>query len=664
MSAPPAAREPGSGQPAFPARLLVVDDEEAIARIFRRRFEKMGWETITATSGEEALSILETSPIDLLLTDITMPQMNGIELMRKALALRPDLQCIVMTGFGQIETAVEAMRLGAINYFSKPIDFESLVVAISNGLEKKRLQAELARERQSLQRANRELALEVSKNKMILDAAGDGIIGFDEADRVTFANPAACRMLGWEADGLMGQSLSSVLEEAGASAGEGGKEAAEAVCRHRQGHCFPVEYVLSPMAENGRRIGSVLVFSDIAERRQAERNLLAHLDFLQVLLDTIPTPVFYKDTEGIYRGCNSAFARFVGKTAKEIIGKGVFDTFPRTNAERYHQADAALFASPGSQVYEAPLRYAGGSERQVVFHKATFTDPDGRVAGLVGIMLDITERKQAESELRLYRDRLEKLVAERTAELQKANDHLRQEMRERQQAEQEAESRRQQLIEADKLVSLGVLVAGVAHEINNPNTFIMMNAPILRRAWEDTQPLLDGHRERCGDFLVSGLPYSEMRGHIPELFSGITEGAERIKQIVLSLKDYARKDVADLNQHVQINEVLKAALTLLANALKKATHRLEVAYGEGLPPVTGNFQRIEQVLINVIQNAYQALRGTDKGIAIASIYDPIQRVVTVRVQDEGCGIPPNHLKHIKDPFFTTKRDSGGTGLGL
>jgi PAS domain S-box-containing protein len=658
------------------ARLLVVDDEEAILQIFRRKLEKLNYEVHIANGGKKALLTLANTTIDLLVTDITMPGMNGIELMRKAVALQPDLQCIVMTGFGQIETAVEAMRLGAVNYFSKPVDFESLKMAIHKGLEKKHLQEELARERQSLERANRELAVEVSKNKMILDAAGEGIIGLNASGKVTFANPAACRMLGWEVLEIMGQSLQIFSEDTGLLTGgiEGAPlpsnenkrkdSGVDAVFRRRNGDYFPVEYVSSPMMESGRATGTVLVFNDIAQRKQAERKLLAHLEFMQVLLDTIPAPVFYKDADGIYRGCNTAFTQFVGKPREEIIGKGVFGVAPRSNAELYHQADASLFANPGSQVYEAPVRFADGTEHEVIFHKATFTDPDGKVAGLVGIMLDITERKQTERELGLYRDHLEKLVEERTAELRETNEQLRQEIRERQEAEQEAESRRQQLIEADKMVSLGVLVAGVAHEINNPNTFIMMNAPILRQAWEDLQPILNQYSELHNDFVVSGLPYSEMRDYIPELFSGILEGAERIKQIVLSLKDYARKDVADLNQRVQVNEVLKAALTLLANPLKKATHNLVVEYGERLPPITGNFQRIEQVLINVIQNACQSLADPAGRITIATSYDQQQQTVTVRVKDQGCGIPPAHLKHIKDPFFTTKRDSGGTGLGL
>jgi len=231
-------------------------------------------------------------------------------------------------------------------------------------------------------------------------------------------------------------------------------------------------------------------------------------------------------------------------------------------------------------------------------------------------------------------------------------------------AQKESEQRQLQLIEADKMVSLGILVAGVAHEINNPNNFIMMNTPILEQTWESIRPILDTHFEEKGEFDLSGIPYSEMRENIPQLFDGIKEGGERIKKIVLNLKDYARKDSSDMSREISINEVLKAGLILLSSPIKKATHHLQVELSDDIPAVIGNFQRIEQVLINIIQNACQALPNPSKGVKISTHSRPTTKEVVVSIQDEGQGILPEHLVHIQDPFFTTKRDFGGTGLGL
>ena len=272
--------------------------------------------------------------------------------------------------------------------------------------------------------------------------------------------------------------------------------------------------------------------------------------------------------------------------------------------------------------------------------------------------------EKSQQELRQHRDHLEQLVAKRTAELARINKQLQADIKARKKAEKEAEQRRRQLIEADKMVSLGILVAGVAHEINNPNNFITMNAPILHSAWEDFLPILEEHYRKHGDFPVAGIPFSEMRQHIPELFSGILDGSERIRKIVFNLRDYARQGISDMDQEIDLNTALRAALVLLANPLKKATDHLSIRYGEGLPQVRGNFQRAEQVIINLLQNAYQSLASPDKRLTVSTGQEPKNGTAFVEVADQGCGISPKNLKRILDPFFTTKRDGGGSGLGL
>lgn len=261
-----------------------------------------------------------------------------------------------------------------------------------------------------------------------------------------------------------------------------------------------------------------------------------------------------------------------------------------------------------------------------------------------------------------YRRHLEQLVEERTAELAATNRKLRADIRARKLAEKEAEERRRQLIEADKMASLGILVAGVAHEINNPNNFIVMNVPILRRIWHDIQPILQQHQATHGEFQMAGMPFAKMQEYVPELLEGIGSGAERITRIVRNLNDYARQSAANMSQLFDLNQVVHAALTLLASPLKQATHHLEIDLASSLPPVRGNFQRAEQVAVNLLQNACQALRTPTSKIQVRTTVDEGQVILVV--SDQGVGIPNRDLKRIQDPFFTTKRDSGGTGLGL
>lgn len=234
----------------------------------------------------------------------------------------------------------------------------------------------------------------------------------------------------------------------------------------------------------------------------------------------------------------------------------------------------------------------------------------------------------------------------------------------RQKAETEALLRQEQLVNAEKMVSLGILSAGVAHEINNPANFIMLNTPLLHDVWKDTEPILKEFSRSYGDFKLGGIPYGETGKTITHLFEGIMDGVERIKRIVSGLRDYARKDSQDTAETVHIDKVVNVSLTLLSNVIKRSTASCKVKIQEGLPPVKGTSQKLEQVLINIIQNACQS--DPDKKIAleVTAYLCKKSRNIVIRINDDGKGIPQKFLKHIIDPFFTTKQNRGGTGLGL
>lgn len=231
-------------------------------------------------------------------------------------------------------------------------------------------------------------------------------------------------------------------------------------------------------------------------------------------------------------------------------------------------------------------------------------------------------------------------------------------------AEEWVQDQEQRLIQTEKLASLGTLAAGVAHEINNPTSFIMLNAPILREAWNDVLPILEEYYHAAGDFSVARLPYSDIRQHMPLLANGIIDGAERISNIVKTLKDFARPEPNDQTQLVDLNQVVASCLVLLGNLIKNSTRNFSVDCYPKLPMVRGNRQRLEQVLVNLVQNACQALANRDKGLTISTDLNSVGDEVVLTVKDHGIGMTRENLAHIFDPFFTTKRTQGGTGLGL
>jgi len=230
--------------------------------------------------------------------------------------------------------------------------------------------------------------------------------------------------------------------------------------------------------------------------------------------------------------------------------------------------------------------------------------------------------------------------------------------------EEDAKLQQAQLIHANRMTSLGTMVSGVAHEINNPNNLVMFNAPLIQSAWDDAVPVLDAFFRENGDFSLGGLPYSEMKEVVPKMTAGISDASARIKSIVANLKNFVRRDTSRHQAAVQVNDVVRMGITILNHEILRATHRFEVSYGENLPPVMGSAQQLEQVVINLLNNALQALPSSRHRIRVNTRLAPETGEVELCVEDEGVGMSPAVLERIKEPFFSTHLDSGGLGLGV
>ncbi|AFM25928.1 PAS domain S-box protein [Desulfomonile tiedjei] len=229
------------------------------------------------------------------------------------------------------------------------------------------------------------------------------------------ANAAALKILGYERDELIGESVTKIY----ASECQGQRR--EAFDRWRlTGQARNVELVLLTksgerrtvllnaghlLKRNGETLLSVSVQTDITERKKIEEALEQQLAFKEAFLEAIPAPVFFKDRNYIYRGCNAAFAEFLGIPKEKIIGNCILDLISKEIAEFYQAKDEDLFRNPGLQYYESDFKTQDESIRHGLFHKATFTDASGEVAGIIGTILDITDRKKAEEALR-HRERL------------------------------------------------------------------------------------------------------------------------------------------------------------------------------------------------------------------------------------------------------------------
>lgn len=228
-------------------------------------------------------------------------------------------------------------------------------------------------------------------------------------------------------------------------------------------------------------------------------------------------------------------------------------------------------------------------------------------------------------------------------------------------AEEQNRIKSEQLIHADKMSSLGILVSGIAHEINNPNNFILLNINLLSKVWEDIKPILNQYYEENGDFALGGISYLSLAEKIDKSYEGVKIGSERIKKIIDNLNNYSRYPSKEYKK-ISLNEVVELAVTITNNFISKSTNNFSVNYSKGFPLVFGSLNRLEQVVINLINNACQSLKSMEDSITINTFEEGNKAII--EVIDEGEGIDEKELKHIFDPFYTTKREKGGTGLGL
>ncbi|GAB7080966.1 transporter substrate-binding domain-containing protein [Megalodesulfovibrio paquesii] len=330
----------------------------------------------------------------------------------------------------------------------------------------------------------------------------------------------------------------------------------------------------------------------------------------------------------------------------QIVARTVFTVRYGYAVKKGNEALLARF-SEGLAILRETGRYQAIHDKWLgVLESRRF--PWGTVGGAVGVVVAPLLLLLVGS--MIWTRSLRRQVAQRTESLTQAMEELSRNQR--------------QLVQADKMAALGILVSGVAHEINNPNGLILLNIPILRKAQADAGRLLDERYAQDGDFTLGGIPYSRMRHELPRMLEEMQEGAQRIKRIVNDLKDFARLEEGAGRSLIDVNDASAKAVRLVEPTIRKCTEHFTTHYLADLPLVWGNSQRIEQVIVNLVLNACQALPDRSKSIALYTKHHAAAGKVVLCVRDQGVGIAPEHLPHLTDPFFTTKRDTGGTGLGL
>ena len=481
--------------------------------------------------------------------------------------------------------------------------------------------------------------------------------------------------------------------------------------------------------------------------QKAHSNLTRNLRFTEVLLDALPIPIFYKDSQLRYLGCNQTFSDIMGVKSEELRGKTAGEFWPDL-ADIYEKSDQALLQENRNSTYEATIRNKNGELREVIFAKQIFFDEFKRAEGIIGSFVDITERNRAAKETQRLRTLLANIidsmpsmligvdaegriaqwnqqaalitgVSEADARgrplgqvipwLASKMSKVRQSIASKKPVfegklsrTEEGETRYEDvtiyplitngmdgaviriddvtdkvrmeevLIQSEKMLSVGGLAAGMAHEINNPLASIMGNAQILETRLLMSLPQNEEAAREAGITLEALRDYLEKRG-IPKMIHSLRSSGTQAAQIVSNMLSFSRKSEPVLVPE-EITELLDKTLDLASTDydLKKNYDfkkiRIVREYEEGLPKIYGSASKLQQVFLNLLRNGAEAMgeKKYPEGDGPSFILRAKRNAPWVRIEleDNGPGLQESVRKRIFEPFFTTKSVGKGTGLGL
>ncbi len=453
---------------------------------------------------------------------------------------------------------------------------------------------------------NQKFALDQHAIVSITDPAGD----------IVYANDRFCAISGYSREELLGKNHRllnsgrhppSYFTDMWESLVKGQVWQGELCNRSKQGDLYWVNATIVPLLDaHGLPHQYIAIRTDITDRKRIEDSLSEQLSLVEALLEAIPLPVYVKDTAGRYQRVNRAFELFFQVDRKDLIGRTLFDLLPATDTGLHHEKDSSLFIQGGTQSYEAIVHSRDGTAHDTIYRKALLTRRDGAPLGLLGTIIDITERKRDEAELRLAKEAAEGASRAKS-------DFL----------------------------------ANMSHEIRTPmNGVIGMTDLALDTALTEEQ------REYMSIVKSSAESLLTIINDILD-FSKIEAGKLLVEQISFDL-------------HRLLAETLKS---LALRAHEKNLELINEILPEVPVHVIGDPNRIRQVLVNLVGNAIKFTHHGEITLRThCSHRDSRHPVIHVAVRDTGIGISPEKQKAVFESFTqedtSTTRKFGGTGLGL
>ena len=626
-----------------PIKVLLIEDNATDARLLRLflgESKTSQFDIAHVVRLSEGMERLAKEQFDLIMSDLLLPDSQGIETFEWLKAHVQGIPIIVLSGSDDETLAVRAVREGAQDYLVKGrIDAHSLVRSITYAIERHHVDERLQESEkhykfllESITDYTYCVKLEQNRPATTIHSPGCiSITGYSSAEYD--ADPDLwLRIVHQEDREAVKEQVRKV--EAGTT-----PEPLEHRIIHKNGHVRWVRHTVVPCRDRSGKLESYDgLIADITQRKKAEQDLINSEAFYHSLVEHLPQNILRKDLKERFTFANQRFCAMLGKPLEDIIGKTDFDFYPPALAEKYQRDDRYVIRT--GQIFETieENQAPNGEKTYVNVIKTPIYDVRGQIIGIQGIFWDITERKRFEERL------------------QKANQELAASEAALRKSHEELKSAQLQLIQAEKMESVGTLAAGVAHEVKNPLAILMMGVNYLTKK-------LGGAEENIQQVL------KEMR-----------EAIDRADSITRGLLDFSASRQLAIKPE-NLNVLIDETLRLVRHELSKKQIVVQKNFGERLPNVGVDRRQIQQVLLNVIVNAVHAMevggtltvRTYTKQLTETSHFEGSRKAtgfwvgeiaVVTELEDTGTGIPEENLAKIYDPFFTTKPTGVGTGLGL
>ena len=623
-----------------PGRLLVVDDERHLMDVLCEMLPEHGYETVGFTSSLEALEELRERDFDVLLSDLMMPDMDGVTLLSSALEIDPSLVAIIMTGQGTVQTAVEAMKLGAFDYMLKPFKLNALLPVLSRAMQLRRVKLENLelRETVAMNELIHTVALTLDRDT-ILNNVADAARQQCEADEVSI-------MLPTENDGELCVSVvkggrENILgKRVPIKGGIAGWVALQNETLTLQGHVNdprfapinPREAIRSsismPMTVGGKLVG-ILNVNSTKPRRPFTSGKVKALS----ILANVAAPAL--ESARLYGEVRDAEARY-----RSIFENAVEGMFQATPAGQITAANPALARILG---YESP---EGLTSSVTDIGQQLYVDPARREEFIKEIE---TQGLVKGFEIQMYRkDRSKVWVSVSARATRDANGKI---LCYEGGIEDVTEGKylEERLVQSQKMEAIGTLAGGIAHDFNNLLTAII------------------GYSQLAGGRVSKDEPiYKEIEE--------IRKAGMRAAELTSQLLAFSRKQVLQ-PKVINLNTVVENISKMITRVIGE-DFELVISLDPELGSIKADPGQMEQVIMNLAVNARDAMPRGGKliietaGIVLDEAYARLHlRVhpgphVMLAVSDTGCGMDAETRSRIFEPFFTTKDQGKGTGLGL